>query len=198
MAPVTGVVLAGGGSTRMGQEKTSLSFSGQSLLERVLDVLGQATQDIVMVTSRPMDVPGARLVLDLVPGRGPLAGIHAGLKASTGWAAFVVACDMPFLSPGLIRHMISLGHGYQVVVPFVKGQYEPMHALYSRECLGPIESALEDPHPRIVQFFPEVLVRKVSHGEIARFGRPERIFFNANTPEDLERAFQMEAGDNHD
>ena len=194
---VTGVVLAGGESTRMGREKSSLSLSGKTLLERTLDVIGQVTADIVVVTSRPLDVPGVRCVPDLVPGRGPLAGIHAGLMASRR-AAFVVACDMPFLSPYLIRYMIGLGKGYHVVVPFVKEQYEPMHALYSRECLDPIERALEDPHPRIVQFFPEVLVRKVPGEDIARFGNPERIFFNANTPADLEQAIRMEAGEAHD
>lgn len=178
----------------MGREKATLQFDDGTLLQRVVGTLSELLDEAIVVANTPIFVKGARVVPDLVRGRGPLGGIHSGLKAARNPAIFVAACDMPFLNPDLISHMIALSDGFQVVVPFLEGEYEPMHAYYSIDCLGPVERALANPKPRIIEFYPEVRVRRVTREEIAAFGDPELILFNANTPEDLKRAWEFERG----
>lgn len=194
MHKVSAVILAGGLSTRMGREKATLPFHDGTLLKRVVETLFGLLDEVIVVANTPVHIEHTRAVPDLVKGKGPLGGIHSGLKAARNPAIFVAACDMPFLDRDLISYMIALSDGFQVVVPFLEGEYEPMHAYYSIECLAPVERALTNPKPRIIEFYPEVGVRRITRDEIAAFGSPERILFNANTPEDLERAYELERG----
>lgn len=192
--PITGVILAGGNSLRMGQDKALVEISGQTLLKRTVDSLTGIAGELIVVANRRLDLAGITCIPDIWKGRGPLGGIHAGLMASSNPTVFAVACDMPFLSKDLIRYMMGLTGDNDVVVPYVNGEYEPMHACYSRKCLGPIERALVNPRPKIIHFYPEVRVRKVSREEIAPFGDPKTLFFNANTPRQLSKAQAMDGG----
>ena len=187
---LSGVILAGGGSTRLGRDKALLELEGRTLVARTLDALARLTDDLIVVTNlAPRLLPSlARVVADRYVGAGVLAGVHAGLLAARGELAIVVACDMPFLNLDLLRHLISLAQEADVVVPRWT-DVEPLHAVYRpAACLGPVERALARGERRIVSFYHEVRVRHVERAEIARFGPQGLSFFNVNTAEDWKRA----------
>ncbi len=190
MHPISVMVLAGGESRRMGANKALLELSsGETLIQRVLNTMRPLSDDVMIVSNTPelyahLD---ARQISDEFVGAGPLAGLHAGLQAIRHDWAFAVACDMPLVDHRLVRFMAVLTEGYDAVVPWVEGELEPLHALYSQRCLPAIASHLEAGHRRMISFLGDVHVRRVEAAEIALFDPAGRSFFNANTPEDWER-----------
>ena len=191
---VSGIVLAGGQSRRLGRDKAVEPFQGQPLIERVIQVVSQLTDETVVVVddqargdALPLP-PGVGTAPDLYPGAGSLGGIFTGLSAGRMPWGLVVACDMPFVNLELMRYLLFLRKGVDVVVPVVAGRAEPTHALYSKECLGPIEGFLKAGELRITGFYDQVNVRYVAEEEIAQYDPDFLSFFNANSPEDLERA----------
>ncbi|MEE9284202.1 MAG: molybdenum cofactor guanylyltransferase [Dehalococcoidia bacterium] len=194
---VTGVVLAGGRSRRLGRDKRLEPFDGQPLLARVMARLGRVCDELVAVVADASDdrglpmAPGARVTADLYPGKGSLGGIYSGLAAASNTWALVVACDMPFLNIPLIEHMLSLRAGHDVVVPVVDGRPEPTHAVYSKVCEPAIRHRLERDELKIIGFFDDVRVRYVPEEEVRRFDPDLLTFFNINTQADLERALAL-------
>ena len=196
---VSCIVLAGGGSLRFGRDKVQEELDGESLLLRAVRTLVPLTAEIIVATApggetKLPERPGVRTVTDLYPGRGPLAGIHAGLSTATSSHSLVVASDMPFLNRRLVRHMMEICAPHDVVIPRHCGLLEPLHAVYSKGCMGPIEAVLEKGENRIVAFFPAVNVRYLEEVEIERYDRRHRSFFNINSQADLERARAGRAG----
>ncbi|HZW37269.1 MAG TPA: molybdenum cofactor guanylyltransferase, partial [Candidatus Deferrimicrobiaceae bacterium] len=128
-----------------------------------------------------------RKVPDLIPGMGALSGIHSGLRHSLTPYVFAVGCDMPYLNPGLIRHIASLADGSDVVIPETGKGLEPLHAIYGKNSLPAMEDTLQAGKGRIASFFDRVRIRKIRHEEIARFDPSYQSFLNINTPEDYYR-----------
>ncbi len=192
--PISVIVLAGGASRRMGVNKALLPISPrETLVSRVVANLRVLTQDIVLVSNTPdlyRDLP-VRHTSDQFTGAGPLAGLHAGLRAVDNRWAFVVACDMPLVDHRLVRYMLLLTQGYAAVAPRIEEAIEPLHALYSQECLPAIEARLSAGQRRMISFYPDVRVRYVEAREIAIFDREGRSFANANTPEDWDRLKEL-------
>ena len=173
-----------------GEPKALLEVGGRRIVERVADVLGQVTDDLLMVTNTPdlFEWMGVPMVPDAFPDCGSLGGIYSGLKAAPGEAAFVVACDMPFLVPDVARLVTSQAGLADVVIPLVGGFHETLHASYAKPCLGPMERRIAAGQLKITGFFPDVRVLEIPETEVARLSDPGRVFMNVNTPEDLERA----------
>lgn len=188
-----GCIMAGGKSSRMGTNKALLDFRGQKLIERIAGQFSAWFDQVVIITNTPAEYAflGLPMVGDRIPGLGPLGGIEAGLGASRHPAAFFAACDMPFLSRDLIGHMLELAAGAEAVVPVIAGEYEPLHAVYTRACLPAVRAALDAGIYKIVRFYAGLRVRTLDEEAIAPFGAPERLFFNCNTPADLARALAM-------
>jgi molybdopterin-guanine dinucleotide biosynthesis protein A len=188
MLTVSGIVLAGGQSSRLGMDKCFINVNGQSLIEHIIAQLARLSDDVIIVTnsSEKYDHLGARLVSDIYPGKGALGGIYSGLRAAANAYSVVVACDMPFLDLNLLRYMILLARGHDVVIPRIGGLTEPLHAIYSKNCLKPIDHLLAQGGFKIIDFFPEVQVRYVEEGEVDIFDPHHLSFFNVNTPSDLE------------
>ena len=139
---VTGVIQAGGKSTRMGgRPKALMELGGRRIIDRVADVLRAVTDDLLIVTNTPDAYAslGLPMVPDVFPDHGSLGGIYSGLRAAPGDAAFTVACDMPFLMPEVARLVIDRAALADVVVPMSGGRLETLHACYAKSCLGPIE-----------------------------------------------------------
>ncbi|HEX6210099.1 MAG TPA: molybdenum cofactor guanylyltransferase [Methylomirabilota bacterium] len=188
---VTGVVQAGGRSTRMGgRPKGLLELGGRRIIERVLDAVAPVVDDVLIVTNTPelYSFLGLPMVGDVYPDHGSLGGIFSGLAAARGEAAFVVACDMPFLHPEVARLVVARAGEADVVIPRVGGQLETMHAVYGKACLGPIQARLAAGQLKIVGFFDSVRVVEIDEAEVARHRAPEVAFMNVNTPEELARA----------
>jgi len=193
---VTGVIQAGGKSTRMGgQPKALLELGGRRIIERVLDAIAPVVDDVLVVTNTPelyafLALP---MVADLYPDHGSLGGIFSGLTAATGNAAFTVACDMPFLHPEVARLVVARAGEGDVVIPRVGAQLETMHAAYGKACLAPIEARLREGRFRITGFFERVRVVEIDEALVARHRAPDVVFMNVNTPEELARARALSA-----
>lgn len=191
MVAVTGAVLAGGKGVRLGTDKALLRLDGGSLLTRVVATLSPLTDEVLVIGRDPsFPVPGARSVSDIQPGAGALGGVYTALVAANSPRCLVVACDMPFLNPRLLSYLVDLSSGYDVVVPRIDDWFEPMHAVYAKSCLQPIESLLRKGTLRILDFFAEVRVRYVDKPEVTAFDPESMSFFNINTPEQLAVALE--------
>jgi len=191
MMTITGVIQAGGRSTRMGGEpKALLELGGKRIVERVVDVLAGVLDELLVVTNTPerYEFLGLPMVPDRYPDGGALGGIFTGLDAAGGEAAFNVACDMPFLHPDVVRLVLARAGEADVVIPRVDGQYETMHALYAKACLAPMEARLRAGQLKITGFFPDVRVLDITADAVARHRAPQIAFMNVNTPDELARA----------
>lgn len=187
---VTGIILAGGKSSRMGRNKALLDFGGRSIIEHTADLFKSIFPEVILVTNTPEEYAnlGIKTVTDIFPGKGSLGGIYTGLFHSSHDYSFIASCDMPFLRRELIEFLISLKDGYDVVVPRLKDGHEPLHALYSKKSLKQIEMMINKGDLRIIGFYPEVSVREVSEEELAPFNPEPSSFININTPEEYEEA----------
>jgi molybdopterin-guanine dinucleotide biosynthesis protein A len=193
---ITGVIQAGGRSTRMGGEpKALLELGGRRIIERVLDVLRAVADPVLLVTNTPelYRFLGLAMIPDAFPDGGSLGGIYTGLRAAPGEVAFTVACDMPFVSPAVARLVTCRAPEADVVAPRVGEQWETLHACYGKACLGPMERRLREGRLKITGFFDEVRVLAIPEAEIARLADPARVFMNVNTPEELARARALAA-----
>ncbi len=137
MTGVTGIILAGGESRRMGQDKAWLEVDGVSLIERVLSIMREVFSEVMIVTRWPDRFAplGALVGVDVVSGAHAMGGVYTGLLRMQTEHGFVVACDMPFLSAVLIRHLTVLAPGHDVVFPISSQGLHPLHAVYSKHCL---------------------------------------------------------------
>ncbi len=193
---ITGVIQAGGRSTRMGGEpKALMDVAGKRIVERVANTLAAVLDDLLIVTNTPERYEFLHLpmVADRYPDGGALGGIFSGLAAARGDGAFTVACDMPFLHPDVVRLVLARAGEADVVIPRVGGQYETMHALYARACLGPMQARLRAGQLKIVGFFPDVRVLEIASDAVARHRAPEIAFMNVNTPDELAKARALAA-----
>jgi molybdopterin-guanine dinucleotide biosynthesis protein A len=190
---VSCIVLAGGEGKRLGTDKAFLRVGGRVLIEGIVEKMARIGDEVIIVTNSPQRYNhlGVRLVGDVYPGKGSLGGIYSGLKAAHSHHSLVVACDMPFLDLRLLRYMILLSPGHDVVIPRVGGLTEPLHAIYSKKCLQPIKRVLASGGRRIIDFFSEVRVRYIEEQEIQLFDPQGLSFFNINTLADLEKARSM-------
>ena len=188
-----GIVLAGGKSTRMGSSKALLPFGGETMLQRVVRLLGTVVHPIVVVAAADQPLPAlppdVLVTRDEREGRGPLEGLRAGLKALPGDvdAAYVTSCDVPLLQTGFVEQMLELARGHDVTVMEIDGFTHPLSAVYRRSTLPYIEDLLAHDRLRPVFLFDAVKTRRVSPAEMT--SDPElRTLRNLNTPEDYQRA----------
>ena len=191
---VTGVILAGGMSRRLGRNKALELIGGRSLIGRVIDSVGSVADSVLVIVNddqRALDLqlpPDVETAVDEYPDTGSLGGIYTGLvNASTPWI-LVVACDMPFLNKKLLRHMLDQRQDADVVVPMLDGRPEPTHAAYSKVCIPHIRRRIESRKLKISGFFDDVAVNSIPQDQVERLD-PERFsFFNVNTQDDLDIA----------
>ncbi|HSV95598.1 MAG TPA: molybdenum cofactor guanylyltransferase [Spirochaetota bacterium] len=186
---INAFIIAGGKSRRFGHDKAFYPVEGIPLVERVLTALGDVFDDISIVADDLDRFAGLGVAChpDTVRGLGPTGGIFTALHHARPGGCFVVACDMPFLSAPLIRGMAELVPGNDVVIPFLDGNYEALHAFYSPKCLEAARRSIGRGERRVVSFFGEVMVRRVEAGWISRMADPSRVFININHPDDLEK-----------
>ncbi len=179
---LSGIVLAGGQSRRMGYNKALLELEGQTLIARVLERLSPLCDELIISANDVelyADLP-AQVVPDLIAGRGALSGIHAGLATMRHDKAVVVACDMPFLSLSLLRYMVVMSSGYDVVAPRVDGFFEPLHAVYSARCVEPIAQLIAKGPRRVVDLYRQIRLREVTKADVQLFDAA-LSFVNVNT-----------------
>ena len=193
-----GIVLAGGKSTRMGISKALLPFGGETMLQRVVRILGTVVSPIVVVAAPLQELPSLPddviLTHDEREARGPLEGIRAGLKALPDDvdAAYITSCDVPLLVPGFVNEMLGLARGHDIAVMEIDGFPHPLSAVYRRAVLPHVEDLLAHDRLRPFFLFERVNTRRVRREDIT--ADPDlRTLRNLNTREDYEKAL-VDAG----
>jgi molybdopterin-guanine dinucleotide biosynthesis protein A len=183
------IILAGGKSSRLGYNKAFLKFNNLTLIERLINKMKIIAHEIILVTNQPELYYNfeVKCVTDEIKGKGPLGGIYSGLKSSNSWLNFIVACDMPFVDIGLVEYMFTEADGFDVVVPCINNDLEPLHAIYSKRCISFIEKCLINNQFRLISFYPYVQVKYLTENNLANYNLSE-VFYNINTQADYQRA----------
>lgn len=187
------VVQAGGKSSRMGQDKALMPFLGRPLIERVLHRVSGLGDEVLVITNHPdryrfLDLP---LYTDVIPHRGALGGLYTALSVASCPLVGLVACDLPFVSPGLLIHMKEILRNSEAdaVLPSTDRGLEPMQAVYRRAtCLPLVEQAIQNDQWRMVAWHAQGRVRVLSPEETRELAPHPRTFWNVNTPEEFASA----------
>lgn len=193
ISEVTGVLLAGGKSRRMGEDKRYLLVGERTLLERTLGILQTVFEQVVIVIAQ--DSPSLKdvaspVVRDLIPDCGSLGGLYTGLKQATTEHVFVVACDMPFLNTLVIRYFVDRRMQSDLIIAKLSNGLHPMHAVYGKACLPLLEQMIAARNLKIQDLASQSALRVefVSASDLAAIDPTARSFHNVNTPADLEAA----------
>ncbi len=184
---LTGIILSGGKSTRMGENKAFIEIEGIPIIHRIHNLFERLFDEVIIVTNQEefFSDLNAKSYKDLIPNRGVLGGLYTGLFFSSFLFSFCVACDMPFLKESVIKFLVKNIHGYDVVVPKTKDGLQPLHAIYSKNCLEPIRKLIEQGKFRIIDFYWMVKVKIVEEQEFFSLDPMRESFINVNTPEEL-------------
>jgi len=193
MAKVSGIILAGGKSSRMGTNKALIELGQVKIIENIVSVFSEIFKDIIIVSNNPEEYTylGHKVICDIIPCKGPLSGIHAGLHEAKYFHSFVAACDMPFIQKNLIELLVEECEDYDVTVPQLGKFLQPLYAVYSKNCIIPIEDSLNKNRFKITNFYETIKVKYINQDSIEKLGDSEKVFFNVNTKEDLEKAKNM-------
>ena len=189
---LTGVILAGGASRRMGSDKAHMELDGEAVLPRLVERLAPLCSGGVLVVRRSPDqelpeLPGpARLVDDLLPEHAALGGLYTGLAMASTPFVFLTACDMPWVNPEAVAWLASRAPvGADVLLPIWEGRPQPMHAIYGHRCLAAIKEALLSGEFRMDGWHGSVRVQRVEPEDWTQVDPQGRSFRGANTPEEL-------------
>jgi len=184
---VTGVILAGGKSSRFGINKAFSEINGSRLIDIVAGLLTSIFTRTVLITNSPEEYSylGLPIRKDLIRGLGPIGGILTGLEDIRDEAGFFIACDMPFVREDLIRYIVSVRGEFDAVVPKIDWKIEPLHALYRKSCLPVIRELIASGVYQTIKAFERLNVRYLNEAEIKANDPRMRSFFNVNRPEEL-------------
>jgi molybdopterin-guanine dinucleotide biosynthesis protein A len=190
---VTGVILAGGKSRRMGRDKAFLPFGKGLLIERVIEVIEQVTEEVILITNSPTQYQhfGLPMFADVIPEAGSLGGIYTGLVCAKAPYSLCLACDMPFVKPEFLRFLCDTAAEADVVIPRNAEDFQTLCAVYSQACREPIRQKIEANRLKITGFFDQVRVRVIEGEQLSGFDPHDVMFFNANTPEEYAKAQQL-------
>jgi len=193
--PCSGIILAGGLSTRFsGDNKAFINIDGKSILDHIYEVFSGLFEEIILVTNDPLEYLGwdFNVVTDIYQIRSSLTGIHAGLFYSTNPYSFFTACDTPFLKTELVDMIVNnIQPKIDVIIPEAQDGLQPLCAVYSKDCLTPVERHLARKKLKIRQFFQKVRTKKIPE-KLLREKDPDLLsFLNINTLDDLDRAKQI-------
>ena len=184
---VTGLILAGGKSSRFGKNKALVEVGGVRLIERVIKVMGSVFKQVIIITNTPDEYAYLKLPMieDLIKGLGPLGGLYTGLESISNETGFFVACDMPFLSEPLIRHIVEFRNEFDVILPKIDWKIEALHGLYNKRCLPAIRELIDSQQYQVIRFFPKMRVKYLDEAEIRKYDPELKTFFNINEPREM-------------
>lgn len=190
---MTGIILAGGRNSRIKVKKAFLNIGDKPIIEIILNKFEKKFSDIIIVTNSPSEYEylGVKLFRDIIPDKGSLGGLYSGLVNSESKYNFVVACDMPFINEELIKEVIRNDDEYDVVIPKINNGYEPLFAMYSKNCISFIKKQLIEDNLKIINFFPFVKVKEITENTIKQIDPDFHSFFNINTSIDYEDALNI-------
>ncbi len=186
-------ILSGGQSSRMGINKALASLNGAKVIEYILARLQPRFDELLIVTNEPklFEKYPARVITDIYPRKGPIAGIHAALKTTSQAQLFVLSCDMPFINADVINYMLERAQGYDSVVPVLGGRLQPTAAVYNQSCLPLLIDCLEKDKLKLTRIFEDLNALYLDETVFSCFGQVSELFFNINDPAALEKAREI-------
>lgn len=201
---ITGIILAGGLSSRLGRDKAFETIKNRRLIDLVSAVLGKVCRDEIIITSAEryhsfIDAGlSPAVIIDELPGKSSIGGVYTGIRYMKTYYCIVVACDMPFINEALLKYMLSISDGYEAVVPRLDGVLQTLHAVYSKSCLNALKTSIDSGRLSLWRVLKCVNTRFIEEEEYSRFDHGKLSFFNINAPADLVKAEcladQIEAG----
>ncbi len=172
----------------MGENKAFIELEGVPIVRRIYTLFKELFQEVIIVTNQPELFKNfdSKIFSDLIPNQGALGGLYTGLFFSTFQYSFCVACDMPFIKKVLVQYIINHIEGEDVIVPRTEDGLQPLHAIYSKYCLNPIKSIMEQGKYKIIDFYNRVNVKIVEEKDFTLLDPLRESFINVNTPEELQ------------
>ncbi|MGC8658072.1 MAG: molybdenum cofactor guanylyltransferase [Desulfomonilaceae bacterium] len=191
---IAAILLAGGASKRMGGEnKAFIKIGDKTIIDREIEVLEQLFERIIIVSNSFEEYASLKkpMFADIKPGYGSLGGIFTGLKSCSRELGFVLACDMPFLNKEIVSYICCRASGHDITIPRIGGYLEPLHAVYSSQCIPHIEKMMQRGQLKVANFFEEVDVLEIEERELLEMDPCLQFRINVNTPDDLNVAIEM-------
>ncbi len=181
------IILAGGKSVRMGENKAFIEVDGLPIITRIYTLLKDLFQEVIIVTNQKDSFRNfdSKIYTDLLPDKGALGGLYTGIFFSSFQYSFCVACDMPFIKKSLVQYIIQNTKGEDVIVPRTSDGLQPLHAIYSKNCLKPMRKIIEQGKYKIIDFYHLVRVKIVEENDFLTLDPLRESFINVNTPEEL-------------
>lgn len=189
----SGVILAGGRSSRMKFNKAFAEIGGRPVINIIIDKFSRLFDETIIISNEPQlyEQLGLDIYPDVYPRMGPVSGIHSGLYHAHYDAAFVSGCDIPFINMELVEYMINNLGDYDSVVPEIDSYLQPLSAVYSRKCLPVLTACLENNKVKLIRIFEELNAKVLPRFELEKFGIVEEIFLNVNDIEALNIATKI-------
>jgi len=190
---ITGIVIAGGRGTRFGRNKALIEINRKTLVELAIEKLNEVTDEVIIVTSAGQyeSIAGTgikdKIIIDIIPGKAAMGGVYTGLVESNSFYSLFVACDMPLLNTRLLEYMMNLAPGYDAVIPRIGEYIEPLHAVYSKDCIPQIKKLIDDGELSLHALMRNINVKYIDMPEIDKYDPEHLSMFNINTVADLER-----------
>ncbi len=192
---VNGYILAGGKSSRMGIDKGLIVFDERAIIQRVIEQMRPAVKKLVIVSNNPeYEKFGLEVIGDVIKNIGPAGGIHSALSHTDAEQNFIVSCDMPFVTTSSIEFVVSQSYQTQITLPVYGQKIEPMHGVYSKECLNKWNELIQLNVFKLQELISHFSLLKLSVDGNNLFY--DSIFFNINTKEDLEKAIKKSQNGN--
>jgi molybdenum cofactor guanylyltransferase len=184
---ITGIILSGGKSIRMGENKAFIEIEGVPIIHTIYTLFKDLFQEVIIVANQKelFSNFNSKIYSDLLPNKGVLGGLYTGLFYSTFNYSFCVACDMPFIKKSLVQYLIQRIKDEDVIVPRTKDGLQPLHAIYSKNCLDPIKKIFKQGKYKIIDFYNMVNVKIVEENDFVSLDPFMESFINVNTPEEL-------------
>ena len=182
------IILSGGKCSRISVTKPFIKIGQNTIIESTIQVLNNMFNDIIIVTNdleKYSHLHVKTCINDIIPGKGPLGGIYAGLSCSDSFQNFIIACDMPFVEPDIITLLLNYADKYDIVIPEYNGFIEPLYAVYSKNCIKVISEHIKHNDLKVKNIFPKLNVKFV---DCNNYPMAQNAFFNINTPRDLHKA----------
>jgi molybdopterin-guanine dinucleotide biosynthesis protein A len=192
---VTGIILAGGKSSRMGKDKALIKYGDETFMSNSLKKLNELFDETIVVADNvgKYNIKNVKIINDIYTGKGPMGGIHAALKAAGNDWIFVIPCDMPMWEPHLAEEILKHRLDNDIVVPLFNNRKEPLFALYKKTCIPKIEECLKNNIIKVIELYPLVRTNYFDLGNIYTMEECSKSFLNINTPEDLHKLRIMDS-----
>ncbi|PKM77043.1 MAG: molybdenum cofactor guanylyltransferase [Firmicutes bacterium HGW-Firmicutes-15] len=186
----SGVILAGGKSSRMKFNKAFAEIDGRLVINIIIDKFAGLFEETIIISNEPELYCGLGPVVytDIYPRMGPVSGIHSGLYHARHDQSFILGCDVPFMNMELVEYMFSQLGDYDSVVPEIDTYLQPLSAVYSKKCLPVLTNCLENNKVKLIRIFEELNSLVLNRNELEKFGLVEELFLNVNDLEALNMA----------